>query len=308
MGDFAELKKFLLAEYKLTPREYKHRFVSATKNTDETHILFSSRLRNLLTYYLDSRKVNDFDSLCDLLVSDRLKEALPQGPLNYVLSLEGDDWFLPEKVASLADTFFNNRFVLYPQKSQGRAYPRVATVAASMSKPNYSGHQNFRGSYNPQWRGSGRPSSPVKRCFECNGLGHIARECTAHSRGYNHPGRGPYNRGNERSSAAAAVARKASDGNWRNANARVNTCSVAGSPELYKREIGTQCENDEQSVTMNFVAQNEWEFGQFPSVNAVSTKQPVSFCVYPLQCVDVFVDDQACVALKRLGMSNSDRE
>ena len=89
MGDFAELKKFLLAEYKLTPREYKHRFASATKNTNETHMLFLSRLRNLLTYYLDSRKVNDFDSLCDLLVSDRLKEALPQGPLNYVLSLEG---------------------------------------------------------------------------------------------------------------------------------------------------------------------------------------------------------------------------
>jgi len=41
MGDFAELKKFLLAEYKLTPREYKHRLVSAAKNTDETHILFS---------------------------------------------------------------------------------------------------------------------------------------------------------------------------------------------------------------------------------------------------------------------------
>ena len=121
----------------------------------------------MLTYYLDSRKVNDFDSLCDLFVSDRLKEALPQGSLNYVLSLEGDDWFLPEKVASLADTFVNNRSVLDPQKSQGRAYPRVATVAANMSKPTYSGHQNFRGSYNPQGRGSGRPSSPVKRCFEC---------------------------------------------------------------------------------------------------------------------------------------------
>lgn len=97
------------------------------------------------------------------------------------------------------------------------------------------------------------------------------------------------------------MARKASDGNWRNANARVNTCSVAGSPELYKREIGTQCKNDEQSVTVNFVWQNEWEFGQFPSVNAVSTKQPVSFCVYPLQYVDVFVDGQACVALKDSG-------
>jgi len=51
-------------------------------------------------------------------------------------------------------------------------------------------------------------------------------------------------------------------------------------------------------VTVNFVAQNEWEFGQFPSVNAVSSKQFVYFCVYPLQYVDVFVDGQACVALK----------
>ena len=67
--------------------------------------------------------MSDFDSLCDLLVSDRLKEALTHGPLNYVLSLEGDDWFLPEKVASLADTFVNNRSVPDPKKSQGRAYP-----------------------------------------------------------------------------------------------------------------------------------------------------------------------------------------
>jgi len=176
MGDFTELKKFLLAEYKLTPGEYKHRFVPATKNTDETHILFSQRLGNLLTYYLDCKKVSDFDSLCDLFVSDRLKEALSQGPLNCVLSLEGDDWFLPEKVASLADTFVNNRSVLDLQKSQGRAYPRMTTVAVKMSKPTYSGHQNFRGSYNPQGRGSGRPSSPVKRCFECNGIGHFAWE------------------------------------------------------------------------------------------------------------------------------------
>jgi len=51
------------------------------------------------------------------------------------------------------------------------------------------------------------------------------------------------------------------------------------SSELYKWEIGTQCENDETSVTVNFVAQNEPEFGQFSSVNAVSTKQPVSLCV-----------------------------
>ena len=36
MGVYTELKDFLLAEYKLTPREYKTRFENATKQPDET--------------------------------------------------------------------------------------------------------------------------------------------------------------------------------------------------------------------------------------------------------------------------------
>ena len=44
----------------------------------------------LLAYHLRSRKVdNDFDKLCDLIVSDRLKVALPYGPLNYCVVTGG---------------------------------------------------------------------------------------------------------------------------------------------------------------------------------------------------------------------------
>ena len=106
---YDEVKKFLLAEYKLTPREYKNRFDSAVKGNDETFVLFATRLRNLLMYYLRSRNVEDFDGVCDLLVSDRLKTCLTGGQLNYVLSLEGEDWFRPDKVATLADIHLNNR-------------------------------------------------------------------------------------------------------------------------------------------------------------------------------------------------------
>jgi len=37
MGVYTEPKDFLLAEYKLTPREYKTRFENATKHPDETY-------------------------------------------------------------------------------------------------------------------------------------------------------------------------------------------------------------------------------------------------------------------------------
>ena len=39
MGKYPELKRFLLAEYKLTPREYKVRFDTITKNADETCVI-----------------------------------------------------------------------------------------------------------------------------------------------------------------------------------------------------------------------------------------------------------------------------
>ena len=62
----------------MTPREYKTRFEYATKHPDETYILFAA-VRSLLTYYLNSRVVADYDTLFELLISDRLKGALPQG-------------------------------------------------------------------------------------------------------------------------------------------------------------------------------------------------------------------------------------
>ena len=42
-------------------------------------------------------------------MSDRLKTCLTGGQLNYVLSLEGEDLFRPDKVATLADIHLNNR-------------------------------------------------------------------------------------------------------------------------------------------------------------------------------------------------------
>ena len=89
VGQYSELKSFLLAEYKLTPREYKVRFDTTTKNVNETYLLFATRLRNLLSYYLARKSVGgDFDKLCDLMIADRLKGSLSHGSLNYILSLE----------------------------------------------------------------------------------------------------------------------------------------------------------------------------------------------------------------------------
>ena len=74
LGSYDMVKQFLLSEFRLTPREYKLRVDTVTKSPNETYVLFASRLRNLLSYYLRSRDVEDLNTLCELLVTVSLRE------------------------------------------------------------------------------------------------------------------------------------------------------------------------------------------------------------------------------------------
>ena len=51
---------------------------------------------------------DDYESLFDVMVSDRLKDCLPTDALTYVLSREGDECYSFEKIAELADIHVNN--------------------------------------------------------------------------------------------------------------------------------------------------------------------------------------------------------
>ena len=109
MNDYDELKRLLLAQFKLTPRKYKIRFVNASKTADDTYTLFKARLNNLLLHNIRSRQAEgDYERLINILASDRLKKYLSSPALNYVMNLEGDAFFESLCVAMLADTYAKN--------------------------------------------------------------------------------------------------------------------------------------------------------------------------------------------------------
>jgi len=292
LADYAEVKQFLLLEYKLTPREYKDRFDTAVKGVSETYMLFAARLRNLFTYYLSSRGITKLESLCDLLISDRLKAALPKGPLNYVLSLEGEDWFAPDKVASLADMFTNNQGPVGGHKGGDGKNGRIATAALAENK-GYSGTYGNRGGRFHQGRG-GIHTSPGKqeqlRCYRCNGTGHMAKDCPSDRRPYcgNHRGGSFGGQGSTRGQRGSA---------------RVNLCSTMGAPQLQSKEMGVQCCDDD--IQVNLVTKlppESFPFGEFPSVDTVATVKTLpAVRVYPLQHINVSVAGYDCVALNDSG-------
>jgi len=88
LGDYARLKSALLQEFKLSANVYLERFNTCCKGSDETYVAFASKLKGLLDYYLESRRVDDFARLCELLICDRIKSVLSESCLRYVLSIE----------------------------------------------------------------------------------------------------------------------------------------------------------------------------------------------------------------------------
>lgn len=88
--NYSAAKAHLLKEFKLTPREYRSKCMNAKKTAEETYTMFTARLKNLLNYYVKSRQVDDdYAKMFDLMVANNLKETLPPGPLQLVLSKEG---------------------------------------------------------------------------------------------------------------------------------------------------------------------------------------------------------------------------
>ena len=227
---YDEVKMFLLAEYKLTPREYKDRFDSAVKGNDETYVLFAVRLRNLLLYYLRSRNVDDFEGVCDLLVSDKLKTCLTGGQLNYVLSLEGEHWFRPDKVATLADIHLNNRPSLGSSKPVDNRYAKANTTMVNVD----SHMSGVTGGRVPSRDLHGRGKGSL-RCYVCNAVGHIAivfvdAEVVVVT--------GGSNRGNP-------------------GKVQVNLCTTMDVPP--KNDVGTQCEAPHNEPKVDEV-EDKWAF------------------------------------------------
>jgi len=174
LDNFEAVKKILMSEYKITPRQLKSKFLSAHRMLDETFQLFTSRLTTLFNYYAESRGVvDDYKALCNLLIADRLKDTMPSDALKYVLSQEGEGWFEPTKIATLADVYVNNcretNVVLRPPFERGTKPAEFSTKPVERGGPQAN---RGRGSFS-----NGNRNPEPKKCHICGSESHLAYSC-----------------------------------------------------------------------------------------------------------------------------------
>ncbi|GFT57091.1 DUF1758 domain-containing protein [Trichonephila clavipes] len=109
LNGYEKLKSIVLREFQVTPRECLNSFKNAVKSSGETYIQFAARLTANFQYYCSLRKVNSFESLCDLLISDKLFETLNKETATHIGIREAEDWFKPIDLAKECDIYISSR-------------------------------------------------------------------------------------------------------------------------------------------------------------------------------------------------------
>ncbi|GFX44488.1 uncharacterized protein TNCV_4713141 [Trichonephila clavipes] len=168
LNDYEKLKSIVLREFQLTPRECLNSFKNAVKSPGETYIQFAARLTANFQYiyYGSLRKVNSFESLCDLIISDKLFETLNKETATHIGIREAEDWFRPIDLAKECDIYISSR---------SGSHKETPITYGYTQDPFKNRSQNFKTKIKenyPQYLGREN-----KNCFICGDSFHCARDC-----------------------------------------------------------------------------------------------------------------------------------
>ncbi|GFX05759.1 integrase catalytic domain-containing protein [Trichonephila clavipes] len=166
LNDYEKLKSIVLREFQLTPRECLNSFKNAVKSSGETYIQFAARLTANFQYYCSLRKVNSFESLCDLIISDKLFETLNKETATHIGIREAEDWFRPIDLAKECDIYISSR---------SGSHKEIPITYGYTQDPFKNRSQNFKPKIKenyPQYH-----ERENKNCYICGDSSHCARDC-----------------------------------------------------------------------------------------------------------------------------------
>ncbi|GFV22007.1 retrovirus-related Pol polyprotein from transposon 412 [Trichonephila clavipes] len=132
----------------------------------ETYIQFAARLTANFQYYCSLRKVNSFESLCDLIISDKLFETLNKETATHIGIREAEDWFRPIDLAKECDIYISSR---------SGSHKEIPITYGYTQDPFKNRSQNFKPKVKenyPQYH-----ERENKNCFICGDSFHCARDC-----------------------------------------------------------------------------------------------------------------------------------
>ncbi|GFS93283.1 integrase catalytic domain-containing protein, partial [Trichonephila clavipes] len=145
--DYNKLKAIVLKEFQPTPYECLNQFKKAQKLPSESYVQFASRLSANFNYYCQLREVNDFKSVCELVISDKIIETLDRELNTHISIKQGEMWFKPQDLARECDIFISSKGKireqnLFPKFKRNETYNHRG--AKNISSINLSSVKNVK--------------------------------------------------------------------------------------------------------------------------------------------------------------------
>ncbi|GFT00571.1 integrase catalytic domain-containing protein [Trichonephila clavipes] len=109
LSNYVKIKELILREFEPTPQECLSNFKKARKLPSENYVQFASCLSATFNYYCQLRKVNEFRSLCDLIISDKIFETLDRDTMTHIATKQGEIYFKPQQLGRECDAYLSAR-------------------------------------------------------------------------------------------------------------------------------------------------------------------------------------------------------
>ncbi|GFT89752.1 retrovirus-related Pol polyprotein from transposon opus [Trichonephila clavipes] len=120
LKDYESLKQVVLKEYEPSPKICLEIFRKAKRNSDETFSQFASRLTSMWLYYGKLRGANDFESVNQLIVADKMFEMLDSETATHIGVLQGEEWYKPRDLGKQCDIFYASKGKSYDEPERAK--------------------------------------------------------------------------------------------------------------------------------------------------------------------------------------------
>ncbi|GBM25896.1 hypothetical protein AVEN_94343-1 [Araneus ventricosus] len=130
LNNYEEIKSIVLREFEPTAQAVLENFRNASKE-NETHMQFASRLTTSFEYYLKLRGVTDFETLKQLMVSDKLFQTLDRETAAHINVRQNEKWFKPVELGKECDLYFTSRDTVHYFIIQEKNFCQVLLILYS---------------------------------------------------------------------------------------------------------------------------------------------------------------------------------
>ena len=109
LSKYDKLKYLILKEFQPMPQECYNFCAQQKLLSSESYMQFMSRLKGTFQYYCQLRNVNDFKSVCELIVSDKMFNTLDKDLMTHISVKQGETFLKPHELGRECDIYLSSK-------------------------------------------------------------------------------------------------------------------------------------------------------------------------------------------------------